>query len=257
MYAYAQPPQQYVDQSYQYGNSGYAQQYYQPQQPPQPQLYTPQYEPIDTAYLQQQQQQSQMYSDLQPPPPSTYVRLVLCENSSSCTDPNCAKYHPYGKIIDGSYLGEQDINKNGDAVLHYNEDKVIVREDNVEGEYFVKYKDCSCCHGYIYGCNNSTCQELGQCCCSMADECDEDNSNNNDESVEYINENIPSEYTCTCCCGMCKECPNCPEGICKCTSNIVWYPESADCKCCEGYKYNCGNPLCHENGECLKCKKNN
>ena len=41
-----------------------------------------------------------------------------------------------------------------------------------EDKWFPKYKDCECCHGFVYRCNGTTCQALGQCFCKMKDECD-------------------------------------------------------------------------------------
>ena len=41
-----------------------------------------------------------------------------------------------------------------------------------EDKWLPKYKDCECCHGFVYRCNGTTCQALGQCFCKMKDECD-------------------------------------------------------------------------------------
>ena len=47
-------------------------------------------------------------------------------------------------------------------------------EDDSEDEdkWLPKYKDCECCHGFVYKCKGATCQALGQCYCKMKDDCD-------------------------------------------------------------------------------------
>ena len=41
-----------------------------------------------------------------------------------------------------------------------------------EDKWLPKYKDCECCHGFVYKCKGATCQALGQCYCKMKDDCD-------------------------------------------------------------------------------------
>ena len=41
-----------------------------------------------------------------------------------------------------------------------------------EDKWLPKYKDCECCHGFVYKCKGETCQALGQCYCKMKDDCD-------------------------------------------------------------------------------------
>lgn len=38
-----------------------------------------------------------------------------------------------------------------------------------EDEWFVKFKDCSCCHGHVYGCPSEMCHSLGLCVCAYDD----------------------------------------------------------------------------------------
>ena len=55
------------------------------------------------------------------------------------------------------------------------EDEVIQDLQNEEeDQFFEKYKNCTCCHGFVYKCKGATCQALGQCYCKMKDDCDED-----------------------------------------------------------------------------------
>ena len=45
-------------------------------------------------------------------------------------------------------------------------------ESEDEDKWYPKYKDCECCHGFVYKCKGATCQALGQCYCKMKDDCD-------------------------------------------------------------------------------------
>ena len=47
-----------------------------------------------------------------------------------------------------------------------------------EDKWLPKYKDCECCHGFVYKCKGVTCQALGQCYCKMKDDCDNDDEEN-------------------------------------------------------------------------------
>ena len=33
--------------------------------------------------------------------------------------------------------------------------------------FFPEKQNCTCCHGYIYGCDETVCHELGKCICSL------------------------------------------------------------------------------------------
>ena len=49
-------------------------------------------------------------------------------------------------------------------------------EDEDDNKFFDKYKNCTCCKGYVYQCNGEACKSLGQCYCKMSDDCEnEDN----------------------------------------------------------------------------------
>eukprot|EP00826_Nyctotherus_ovalis_P047162 TRINITY_DN5389_c0_g1_i10.p3 TRINITY_DN5389_c0_g1~~TRINITY_DN5389_c0_g1_i10.p3 ORF type:complete len:133 (-),score=43.74 TRINITY_DN5389_c0_g1_i10:93-491(-) len=46
----------------------------------------------------------------------------------------------------------------------YNEEA----DDYDQADYMEEFKNCSCCHGYVYSCSNDVCQDLGQCKCKTA-----------------------------------------------------------------------------------------
>ena len=56
------------------------------------------------------------------------------------------------------------------------EDEVMEEIGNDESEdedkWVPKYKNCECCHGFVYKCKGETCSSLGQCYCKMKDDCD-------------------------------------------------------------------------------------
>ena len=56
------------------------------------------------------------------------------------------------------------------------EDEVLEELGNDDSEdedkCIQKYKDCKCCHGYIYKCKGEVCSSLGQCYCKMQDDCE-------------------------------------------------------------------------------------
>ena len=45
-------------------------------------------------------------------------------------------------------------------------------ESEDEDKWLPNYKDCECCHGFVFKCKGETCADLGQCYCKMKDECD-------------------------------------------------------------------------------------
>ena len=45
-------------------------------------------------------------------------------------------------------------------------------EDEDENKFYDKYKNCTCCKGYVYKCNGEACKSLGQCYCKMSDDCE-------------------------------------------------------------------------------------
>ena len=50
-----------------------------------------------------------------------------------------------------------------------------------EDKWIPKYKDCQCCHGFVYCCKGEACSSLGQCYCKMKDDIDDEG---NDEEKE-------------------------------------------------------------------------
>ena len=51
-----------------------------------------------------------------------------------------------------------------------------------EDKWLPKYKDCECCHGFVYKCKGDACSALGQCYCKMKDDVDIDDED--DENKE-------------------------------------------------------------------------
>ena len=63
----------------------------------------------------------------------------------------------------------------------------LAKEGNIdddsedEDKWLPKYKDCECCHGFVYKCAGESCKNLGQCYCKMKDEVEgnDDETDNN------------------------------------------------------------------------------
>ena len=70
-------------------------------------------------------------------------------------------------------------------------------ESEDEDKWIPDYKDCHCCHGFVYNCKDKTCSAMGQCFCKMKDDIDRDekkcdskgnvNSDNNNKAVIMTN----------------------------------------------------------------------
>ena len=43
-----------------------------------------------------------------------------------------------------------------------------------EDKWFPDYKDCKCCHGFVYNCKDKTCIAMGQCYCKMKDDLEQE-----------------------------------------------------------------------------------
>ena len=68
-----------------------------------------------------------------------------------------------------------------------NQGKLNDSDDSIdEDKWLPKYKDCECCHGFVYKCSGETCSALGQCYCKMKDDVDidDDNDENKDKEKE-------------------------------------------------------------------------
>ena len=53
-----------------------------------------------------------------------------------------------------------------------------------EDKWLPKYKDCGCCHGFVYKCKGEACSALGQCYCKMKDDVDIEDDANKDSNTD-------------------------------------------------------------------------
>ena len=53
-----------------------------------------------------------------------------------------------------------------------------------EDKWFPKYKDCECCHGFVYKCPGESCKNLGQCYCKMKDEVDNEGNDDGEQDKD-------------------------------------------------------------------------
>lgn len=107
--------------------------------------------------------------------------------------------------------------------------------------YFEEYQECQCCNGYVYSCGERSlpCGELGVCGCAYEDM----------EMHEIAHGLYNSSDTLLMEAEMSQQ-----EADMDPTND--WYPESAGCDCCNGYRYACKNctaaRVCHCAGEGAK-----
>ena len=88
------------------------------------------------------------------------------------------EYKPKEKVIEGDDdVDDEGVKEKMDMIVKdMVEDDIMEEMGNEESEdedkWFPNYKDCECCHGFVYKCKGETCLSLGQCYCKMKDDCD-------------------------------------------------------------------------------------
>ena len=90
------------------------------------------------------------------------------------------EYKPKEKNVANDNEDEEVEEKMDMIVKDMVEDEVMEELGNEESEdedkWIQKYKDCQCCHGFVYKCKGETCSSLGQCYCKMKDDCENEYS---------------------------------------------------------------------------------
>ena len=89
------------------------------------------------------------------------------------------EYKPKEKVeyVEGDDDEDDQVKEKMDMIVKdMVEDEVMEELGNDESEdedkWIPKYKNCECCHGFVYKCKGDTCSSLGQCYCKMKDDCD-------------------------------------------------------------------------------------
>ena len=98
---------------------------------------------------------------------------------------NAEEYKPKEKEknIELDEEDDEEVNKKIDMIANDMVENDLIEaakdndeeDDEDENKFYEKYKNCSCCLGYVYKCNGNTCKSLGQCYCKMSDECENEN----------------------------------------------------------------------------------
>ena len=98
---------------------------------------------------------------------------------------NAEEYKPKKKEknIELDEEDDEEVNKKIDMIANDMVENDLIEaakdndeeDDEDENKFYEKYKNCSCCKGYVYKCNGNTCKSLGQCYCKMSDECENEN----------------------------------------------------------------------------------
>ena len=76
---------------------------------------------------------------------------------------------------------EEDVKEKMDMIVKDMVESEVMEEmgnevSEDEEKWLPEYKDCECCHGFVFKCNGITCADLGQCYCKMKDDCDKHES---------------------------------------------------------------------------------
>ena len=89
------------------------------------------------------------------------------------------EYKPKEKVeyVEGDDDEDDEVKEKMDMIVKdMVEDEVMEEIGNDESEdedkWVPKYKNCECCHGFVYKCKGDTCSSLVQCYCKMKDDCD-------------------------------------------------------------------------------------
>ena len=61
-------------------------------------------------------------------------------------------------------------------------------ESDDEDKWIPDYRNCACCHGYVYKCKGKTCISMGQCYCKMKDDLEKEYGENDEQDMQE-NEN--------------------------------------------------------------------
>ncbi len=83
----------------------------------------------------------------------------------------------YIEADDGEEEEDEDVKEKMDMIVKDMVETEVMEEigdeeSEDEDKWFPKYKDCECCHGFVFKCKGLTCSDLGQCFCKMKDDCD-------------------------------------------------------------------------------------
>ena len=88
-------------------------------------------------------------------------------------NPQASEYHRKIKEFESPEF-DVDAEKEEKMMADLIENLAIEQMDDDEDKYLEKYKNCTCCKGFVNKCKGEVCRDLGQCYCIMYDECTEE-----------------------------------------------------------------------------------
>jgi hypothetical protein len=112
-------------------------------------------------------------------------------------------------------------------------------------DWYPRFQGCNCCKGYIYNCQDATCQALGTCGCAMGQEMESDNTQKGDEDEQDSDAPHPAQEF-----HQEAKTSNNSTRVPDETWRDEWFPNSRTCKCCEGYIYRCSGTECTKTRVC-------
>ena len=83
-----------------------------------------------------------------------------------------------GDVVENEVMNELENHRKLDNSSDESED---------EDKWIPKYKDCECCHGFVYKCKGEACSSLGECYCKMKDDIEDETANEDKEDEKIRN----------------------------------------------------------------------
>ena len=120
--------------------------------------------------------------------PDNYQQYITVEAQQYIPNLDAAHENPMEllKYVEQVQDLEDEIQEQIDDMIEKELEKEILSEmekernfeeeddSNDEDKWFPDYKDCICCHGYVYNCKEKTCIAMGQCYCKMKDDLEQE-----------------------------------------------------------------------------------
>ena len=101
------------------------------------------------------------------------------EKANNLYNLNAKEYKPKSDKPNNDYqVGDLEEDSNDDEDDKIMEDLIAKEQIELPGEddesdddkWFPKYKDCTCCKGFVYKCDGDVCKSLGSCFCKAQED---------------------------------------------------------------------------------------
>eukprot|EP00397_Hematodinium_sp_SG-2012_P032057 GEMP01034097.1.p2 GENE.GEMP01034097.1~~GEMP01034097.1.p2 ORF type:complete len:102 (+),score=22.29 GEMP01034097.1:148-453(+) len=82
----------------------------------------------------------------------------ICVDGTECIDLECTLWHPEGRDMDDRRRLRRADMRNDMAEFAADVERIVLQQT-----WFPDYRNCACCHGYVYNCTNVVCVNNGEC----------------------------------------------------------------------------------------------